>query len=135
MKKFLIGGTIGFVLFLLIGLFLFFGILAGVGGGANEVVKEIERNENKLTSDANKLKIENIKIKGDYIEGSIKNTLDYEVKTLTIEANFYDKEGAKLDSSIDLVQDLKQNEVWKFKIWAYGHEKDSYKLKLDISDF
>jgi hypothetical protein len=135
MKKFIIGGVVGFVLFLIIGLFIFFGILAGIGGSADAVVKEIESQENKLVSDANKLKAKDVKLKGENITGSITNTLDYEIKSMTVEIDFYDKSGAKVDSSVDYVENLEPGKVWKFKIWAYEHQEDSYKLRISINNW
>jgi flagellar basal body-associated protein FliL len=135
MKKILIGVGIGVGALLLIGIFIFMFVLAGIGKTADVVDKEFTKQEQKLVDDKNKLKIENVQKKGDYITGEITNTLDYKISYLEIGIKYMDKDKTKLSDDLTNTTEFEKGEKWKFEFMVFD-EYDSYEIKInDLSNY
>jgi hypothetical protein len=123
-------------LWIFIGLFLFLiffvliGGLMSLGFSVNNKTQNYEQQQKK---DIKTLKIENVKVDGKYITGTIKNTLDYDLKYICIEALFYNKNKEIINNSIDNLSSLYKDNKWRFNILILD-EYDSYQLSITDID-
>jgi flagellar basal body-associated protein FliL len=135
MKKILIGAAIGIGVLMIIGIFIFMFILAGIGKTADVVDKEIKKVEQKQIDDKEKLKLENVKREGEYIRGEVTNTLGYKISYLEIGIKYMDKDKAKLSDDLTNTTDLEKGEKWKFEFMVFD-KYDSYEIKInDVSNY
>lgn len=68
------------------------------------------------------------------ISGSAKNTAGRELSYCEVEVKFYDSDGAVIGNSLDNINDLGEDETWKFEVYYIGtddYKVDSYKVVVD----
>jgi hypothetical protein len=130
MKKILIGAGIGIGVLMIIGIFIFMFVLAGIGKTADVVDKEFTKQEQKIVDDKNKLKLENVKREGEYIRGSVTNTLGYKISYLEIGIKYLDKDKVKLNDDMTNTTDLEKGEKWKFEFMVFD-DYNSYQIKIN----
>ena len=100
---------------------------------ANVIDNNIEQTERRLTVEAESLEPVDIKIEGDKLTGVIENSLGHDINYLEINFKFYDKENIIIDESVDITNNLKQNEKWKFEIYLINEvqfETYDYTVKI-----
>jgi hypothetical protein len=83
----------------------------------------------KIEKDIKQLEIYDVKREGKYITGYVKNTLDYDLNYIAVNAFFYNRRNEILNNSLDNISFLKQNEKWHFKILVLD-EFESYKVLI-----
>lgn len=72
-------------------------------------------------------------IKNDFsktIEGIVVNNTNNNYKYLQVEVDCYDKDNNKLQTTSDIISELKSKENWKFKIFV---NSDTYKYNIRIN--
>lgn len=135
MKKILIGAAIGIGVLMIIGIFIFMFVLAGIGKTADVVDKEIKKVEQKQIDDKEKLKLENVKREGEYIRGEVTNTLGYEISYLEIGVKYLDKDKKKINDDMTNTTDLEKGETWKFEFYILD-DYNTYEIKInDLSNY
>jgi len=135
MKKIIIGSVIGIIFFICLLFVIVVGILGAVGTGAAAVSNEIEQSEIERTNDIEKLEVLDPKLDGDYITGSIKNTLGKDISSITINFDLYDSDGNKISDTLDMTDNLKMGKTWKFKAYVYDEDVNSFEYSIEIYDF
>lgn len=73
-------------------------------------------------------------IKNDFsktIEGIVVNNTNNNYKYLQVEVECYDKDNNKLQTTSDIISELKSNENWKFKIYV---NSETYKYNIHIKE-
>ena len=90
------------------------------------IIKNTTNTNNINNTNQNQVYIVNHKAENLSIKGIVKNNTNRNVKNLKIEADIYDKNGNKINTSSDWLEELKPNETWAFSIFT-GQTSYTYK--------
>lgn len=129
MKKIFIGIGITLAIFFIIVI----SIIVSLVTAGNAVVNEEIKQQEKIESDVSKLEVKDIKKVGDKLEGTITNTLEYPIDYLEINFKFFDKDGIKIEDNMTNTTNFSIGETWKFEIFLFEEEFQTYEYELNMS--
>lgn len=129
----LIGAAVAIGILFILVVAVIISLAAGGAAVVNEIDNNIQEEQLKIEKDVNTLKVENIKQVGDKIEGTITNTLDYNIDYLAIDFKFFDKEKVTISDGMANKTNFAVGEVWKFEIYLIETDFESYEYELDMS--
>ncbi|WP_425447549.1 FxLYD domain-containing protein [Dethiothermospora halolimnae] len=102
--------------------------------------KPLEKNETKIKSNReveSKRKIDGFEVLEDdlvnkdsysIITGKIKNSTDREYEYLEVNISLFDNEGNKVDTTKDVIENIKIDDIWKFKAVVWDENIEEYNI-------
>ncbi len=90
----------------------------------------IKQENEQQNTEPKKLYIKEHKMSNNSISGIVKNNTNNVIKNITITADCYDKDNNKVGTSMDMINELKPGETWKFNMWAYSTATKYRNIKL-----
>ncbi|MCK9569244.1 FxLYD domain-containing protein [Candidatus Pacearchaeota archaeon] len=115
-------------------------LLSAIFGSSSEDESDKDSLINSIPESSAKEKLTILSDELDYtdygsliITGTAKNTAGKDLSYCSLDAKFYDSDGAVIGTSLDNINNLDKDETWKFQIMYIGTDSynvDTYKIEL-----
>lgn len=93
----------------------------------NYYINEIKTN---IKDEQKTVYIKEHKMANNKITGIVKNNTNNTVKYVQVTADYYDKNDNKIDYAMDITNELKAGETWKFEMWTNSNAVKYKNLKV-----
>lgn len=103
-----------------------------IGTTVYEIIEEETNAEKYLVVEGNVTSKINEEYGAYIITGTIKNTKDTDYYGISVYYNLYDRNNNLIGEATDYIEELKENETWKFSAEYYGVDiNDIYRIEFD----